>query len=689
MSQILNGLVKTANCLHGAYIQGFEGLEAGASRLSNYIKRPLEASKRALGNLVSYPVAFVARTAKQGIVKAVAVKNRILKRNQPEQTDQFLKSFRPELRALNAKIKESLGSLSQSCTKIFNKPVLIGEIPSLQGIASLKQQLQALWENEATPLTKALEAQKALRECEKILHLPQELRALKQRGISEEDIAHFQRALSQNLLYCLAKDATLENLGEAIGGKLVEEGFLLPDAYNPASIAATAVKTRVGVPIGRLAGLFTSATAAYFLVGKLLKGVSKNTRRAVQGSLILSLILLEYYNLNPVSNSFKEFIGNQMGDFSFYTVGLVSNYVGMRVFGSGENLPDYARKMMPSTLVGNSTGWVLQQAGMNSCATFAISFYLSHVAYNFDLYQTILRGRSIRQLTDMEAGRSLVYSQEVAGARRALTQYVLSTVSETVIDRMAELNFNPTFGTSVLAYYLSSAFMEQMPQVTFTPTLELEEALVEFRKKIPYCPVSLLVKAVDSILTRFNAPDVAKIASAFLVKTKESVKNTNLQALNQGNGSIEWKSLEKQLIRALQEVDAVSEEMLAMFMEQIESQFGDAVRSFAIQIENILDKQLGMLFPIIPNLDKQEEWCSIILMETLAKACILRVLLLPVKQDMNFTSALAPLGKSDLLKFASKLVHLVLDQRHPSSEWTDLPKALQRKTLGLLFDSQL
>ena len=714
MTNLLTGLYNRSAALHNAYVKGFAYLGDGASFVAEKLKKPIQATQKALGKVAGYPLGALSRAAKSSLAKTVALKNRLCGRNRPEENDLALKAFRPEIIELNQKIKESLRTLSLSSSKLFDQPLLVGEIPSRRELQLLAERLTQMRDDRTLSPGHAVNLEKALSECRKLLDYPAEIENLKRRGVTEQDFEHFHKKIANNLIYRFTKDAILENLGEALGGKIVEEGFLLPDAFNPALIASSTLKTKIGLPLGRLAGIFTSVTGVYCLLEKLLSGVSKNTRRTVLTSLLCALVLLECFDLNPVSNFTKEFVGNQLGDFGFYSVSLLFNYAGMLAYGTQESLPDYVRKMTPSMMVYNGSAWMMTRMGTPGIIALPVAFYLSHVAYNSDVYEGFLKGRVLRQTLNTDLVRTSIYSKELVGGRALLTNYLLSALAHSSTDRalahLIPINLPPMVSRNQLEqharpFYASLTNGRNLDDATHLIEMILGQAaeganilsperreeidlfLVSKRNELPYCEVSFLVREISDLLARLEDPEVAEIASAFLLKTLQRVRQTNSGNVHQQNAD-EWRTLRNRLTEALCDQEGVDlSAVTKLIVDQAEPHLESWMRTVMNHVEDLMDRVIKKLYPLAPSVSKEEEYCSLLLLNILAKVLIARVAYSFQRAEDHLTERLKPLSEEETSTFFKRASHLLFNQRHPV-EQDGQYKAAYREGIHALVQHQ-
>lgn len=398
-----------------------------------------------------------------------------------------------------------LPSLSALCTQIFETDVLFASLPNRGTIAALEIELNALLARNPPPERRDQinEALSQLRQTSEDLN---EIERIQGGEITSEDIVRFNSALQENLFFSATLGATLENIGEAAGGIALE---MLPTELNPAVFVSTV-----------LSNAATGAVLSHAALSKLLPMIPAHIREKIERLPVrvatTALLTLAYYY----------FLGPYVGDFGYYSVGLIFNYLGMCAFGTQETLPDYARKMTPSMIVYNGAFLALNFYGAPFAINIPISFYLSHVAYNAEVYKDMIRGRliSFPERTFTEGLSRL----EVGVARERFVKAYLNKllISQAGASLPSELSFPlqalttaPGFRERLLAATLQIPTFP-LQALTRTPDLQGRLTTALFANQHLFSPLfssldeqlEKLDTALTTLKTRIGSPEFVLLA---------------------------------------------------------------------------------------------------------------------------------------------------------------------------------
>lgn len=98
--------------------------------------------------------------------------------------------------------------------------------------------------------------------------------------------------------------------------------------------------------------------------------------------------------------------------------------------GTGESLGSYVRNMTPSMLTYIGANTAFEMIGFEGVVAGVLSFYFSHVAYNFELYQGLFRGTLLAESVELDQIGATVNQQQIQSARRAATSMLLTELSQ-------------------------------------------------------------------------------------------------------------------------------------------------------------------------------------------------------------------------------------------------------------------
>lgn len=168
-----------------------------------------------------------------------------------------LRGFRGEMRELSSRAKQETYALSAACSYAFDRTILLTSTPTVEEIQQITDKLYHLIENPppGTSNAQLAEARVGVATCFRLTEIHQEIAELKEQAISPEDFRAFQESISRNQLLGVTIDATVENIGEMLGGQVIDEsGGILPADWNPAVALGRKVCDHIARPLGRTAG---------------------------------------------------------------------------------------------------------------------------------------------------------------------------------------------------------------------------------------------------------------------------------------------------------------------------------------------------------------------------------------------------------------------------------------------------
>ena len=318
---------------------------------------------------------------------------------------------------------------------------MFSAIPNYEQTKELLEKLYQFKENAVlfTPPKKLKAANQAISSCFKLNKIHQQIEKLQAEDISTEDFQAYTKSMSRNVLLTTSIGAVVENIGEMGGGYIIDEKIaLIPKMYNPAVALGTKVRSFIGEPIGKAMGISIGLTGIYYLLEKLPLMQFSDRRKTIQIAAILLYLGAEYFQLNPLTNFLQNCCGEIGYDFAFYSVALLFNYIGMYMAGTGESLGSYVRNMTPSMLVYNGVNTVFSAMGLHGISSGVIAFYLSHVAYNFEIYQKLYSGTLVSTCCDPDSIGDGIGEGGVRSMRQALTSMLMQNLSARINGKMGD-----------------------------------------------------------------------------------------------------------------------------------------------------------------------------------------------------------------------------------------------------------
>lgn len=367
--------------VHDCYVEAYSGIAFMTNALIDRIPYLPDCIRSCAGNIVYKTTEVVCGVS----TKVIKCTNWLFGHSQNETC---MRSYRLEMQQLISGAKAEVFKLSKACSIVFDKTVIFSSVPNYEQTQELLEKLYLFKENTAffTPPKKLKAANQAIASCFKLNKVHQQIEKLKKEDISTEDFQAYAKSISRNVLLTTSIGAIIENLGEVGGGYVIDEEMaLIPKVYNPAVILGTKVCNFIGKPIGKAIGTSIGLAGIYYLLEKLPLMQLSNRRKTIQAAAILFYLGAEYFQLNPLTNFLQNYCGQVGYDFAFYSVALLFNYIGMYMAGTGESLGSYVRNMTPSILVYNGVNTLFSLMGLEGISSGVIAFYLSHVAYNFEI----------------------------------------------------------------------------------------------------------------------------------------------------------------------------------------------------------------------------------------------------------------------------------------------------------------
>ncbi len=348
------------------------------------------------------------------------------------QDETKMRNFHPKIKLLISNAKDKIFNLSKTCSIVFDRTLIFSAIPTHRETQAILEKLYCFKENTSilTPSKKLKAANEAVAFCFRLDGINQEIERIKEQAISTRDVQTDTRSIKRNVLFTTTVAATVENIGEMVGEFIVnEEKAVIPKFCNPAVILGTKVCESIGRPIGKFVGTSLGLTGIYYLLEKLPLMQFEDRRKTIQAAAILLYLGSEYFQLNPLTNFIQDSCGQIGYNFAFYSIALLFNYIGMYMAGTGESLESYVRNMTPSTLVYEGANALFSKMGLEGITSGIVSYYLSHVAYNFEMYQSLYNGTLVDELLDSQTIGNVVGKLEVKSMRQALTAVMMQGLS--------------------------------------------------------------------------------------------------------------------------------------------------------------------------------------------------------------------------------------------------------------------
>ncbi|MCB1110732.1 MAG: hypothetical protein KDK64_07085 [Chlamydiia bacterium] len=489
---------------HDLYVGAYECLGAVTSNLWNRLPSSFPGMQT-LSSLKDYSTQILYDGAVALTVKTLQLSNVVLRHPQNETR---MRSCRPELRELFEQAKTEILSLSNDCSIVFGHKVIFSKIPTAGETQEILDKLYQFQESAGIlsfPKEKAA-AKQAIATCFRLQELHQQIMNLTGEDISSKDLEAFQASLKQNILLGTSIGATVENIGEMVGGAVIDESsMVLPKEYNPAVFVGRQISEYIGKPLGRYCGTFMGTVGIFYLLDKLPLMKFEDQRQKIQFGAVLLMLAIEYMHWNPLTNYLEDASGGMAYDLGFYSIALLFNYIGMYMAGTGETLGGYAKNMTPSMLTYHGANFALDTLGFGGWTTSALSFYLSHVAYNFETYKSLFEGHLLSESFDSSQIGALVDQQEIRAARSALTSMLLKELS----NRVSKMGQPALEGT--VAQGVQQAVSAVIPQnaLLYKPVISrIEDHAIQEATENLYKAVQAGINAFQKVIQEH--PELAK-----------------------------------------------------------------------------------------------------------------------------------------------------------------------------------
>lgn len=673
-------LVQVCQSAHNGYVATYKCLELIGEQVDKCTHRPVQKLRR----YVHYPIAQACSTA---VHKVCQWKNAIFGRGKSKQ-NMLVKSARgPSVKKLSNDLRFSLMRLSSLCSKIFKRPVFIAQFKNKEQIDILIHKLNQVIKVHQKDLISNVtaKAHEALEHCFHILQLIQDLEEERGRPLTGEDFDELYASLKGNIIYSYSEASLLENVGEFLGGKVASDW----DGYNPAYMAMRAAQVYIGEPVGHVLGLTGSCLAAHFVLKKIPLFSLEHGRTLLLWGTVATFVFLDHFDLNPASQYCQKIFGQYVGDLGFYSVGLLFNYVGMTLFGTEERLSDYVEKMTPAMISYYVGKALLEHCGVPSTINEPLSYFISHIAYNFDSYKSFAQGTILEDRLKTDPYQDTVSQLQIRSITQEVTSSARQRLTKMVLRSLYKYIHYPQHMQETQKFFFQSVAKKVSKAISLPSKFDELRALSEdeaflLRKHIPYSELSLLSREFNDFFAFLQQPLSQRILKEIHSQITRSIKNPRIAALplnpqNQSNPlEVMVDTLSRAMVRQLGH-DFLPEECSAILK-------GDPLNEFSFNLEQSIDGALPK--GLLPSLSEEERLQSTYFIGILSSLFTVWTMLIFIETNHNPLERMKSLSKNELKEFYKNIGRFVLQMRHPF-ELRSLPRWVHRKVAQILLNYQL
>lgn len=578
----MDRIVNCAFLAHDLYVNTYECIGSMASGVLARIPNPFPLVRPALNRLTNRPIEMLYNAIVAGVSRTIQLSNVILRRPRNET---MMRALRPEIKGFLEEAKSEITKLSKECSVVFDRTIIFSKIPSEEETQEILDKLLQFKENAnyLTDLRKEAAADRAILACMRLHNIHEQLEPMRGEEISSRDIEAFQESLGRNVLLTMTVGATVENIGEMVGGAIVDEGSpFISEEWNPAIQLGKIVAEHIGRRAGRLMGVSLGLSGIYYLLSQLPLMRYENQRTMIQVGAMLSMVIIECMHRNPLTNYLEEQMEDLSYDFAFYSVALLFNYIGMCMAGTEEPLGSYVRNMTPSMFVYNGLNFAFEKIGFEGVVAGILSFYLSHVAYNFDLYQGLYKGTLLDQSFELDEIGATANQRQIQSMRRSMTSILLKELSQRMhhINR-AQLNaaIDPTInvaremfpiadpliveaknqGMDQAAQRFMQAVMEGIPRDhefhEWNQGEDLEQELGRLKNRLPCSEIAFLFREGIHFFEFLKDPDMKTLLEEHKKEYLNVIAQSKSEDLDGGQGPyLPFEESRKRIFKALLEV---------------------------------------------------------------------------------------------------------------------------------------
>lgn len=239
---------------HDLYVGIYECIGSLSNGIWSRLPHPFPALRPALNTLTTRSTDILYNAMAATVSRTVQLSNLVLRRPMNQTA---MRVYRPEVKALFQDAKIEITNLSKDCSIVFDRTIIFSKIPTEEEVQTILEQLFQFKENAGllTSPKKKQAADRAIASCTRLYEIHQQIEQKKGEEISSKDLEAFQQSLRQNVLLETSVSATVENIGEMVGGMVVDEsGSVIPQRWNPAILLGKKISECIGRPSGRLMG---------------------------------------------------------------------------------------------------------------------------------------------------------------------------------------------------------------------------------------------------------------------------------------------------------------------------------------------------------------------------------------------------------------------------------------------------
>ncbi|KAG6559332.1 hypothetical protein RHABOEDO_001092 [Candidatus Rhabdochlamydia oedothoracis] len=297
-----------------------------------------------------------------------------------------------------------LKKLSKYCKQLNTRHIPWQEIPKLQALETLKEELVNRLDNPSRE-----KIAEAISYCDEIHTL-----VTLHRSISTEDLISEEiRAIEENTAIDTIFSAVEENMGEVLGSYTPSLLNAIPESYNPLALASSSLITslkKILMIVGNSFAL-TVTSSNYF--------VSSNAQKTL-------LQLCSLSGISVIGLYYQEQIEETAKEVLKFFFEIIFAYAGMLLFKTDESFKDYFHKIIPAIAASKATEYYLDATENSTIISFALPLIVSSLVYN---------QASIRE--SCQRFKILTIHFVNGEAKRQLLQRVASLITAHVIHRIS------------------------------------------------------------------------------------------------------------------------------------------------------------------------------------------------------------------------------------------------------------
>jgi hypothetical protein len=683
-------LAKATFTAHDTYVKGFEYIGSASSWAWSNLRKATSYITSPLKKLVSFPIKTVFSVIRKPINATTHVGNRFF--GQRATAPSYLQTFSPEYDSLSLDKKKHCLALSEACSKFLNSPVLIANIKKKENLIRFRGYLLQLKEVENAGLS-IEEIDRALGETDVLLDILDKEELMGSKEITNEDIKNFLRSVNENLIINFSIASTLENIGENLGGSVLDKISYLPNAINP-TLLLSSVGSMLGSSIGRIIGCTGTVASSLFLINRLFPKNNRAKKLACQAGVIGLIALLEAYNINPISNACGNLSTYVIQSLSLYSFNLLFSYIGMLAFNTEESLPEYVEKMTPAMVVYEGAFTLLEASGLNFYPNLLLSFYLSHMAYNSDAYKTMFKGELLEDALSPEN-------------LHALTEYGETSLLQTTTENISKNAIN-SFLTLIIGQSLSSLSLTNIDPETLFKQLQSIDAFKGVSEQFPFIQylqevqsnwlkinrpdqhyeTSFVTRQFNNFFEIINSPEISDLIAQYKLALVEEIERSDLDSSETYEdlshpASHQITEISNRLMQEIVRQTNANETLNPLVLEQLISLINENISaSLFVSPLHEISSEIRK-YVLIPKDDEKSSLCSALITEQLAKGFIFSTVMdLSSLNKESLQERIKPLNQAEINLFYKNLVGYFLKTVH-------YKKSLLRTAFNSLAGSQI